>query len=475
MMAPTIRSGSLLATLALLPALAACGAGTERPSVVLVVVDTLRADYLGAYGFQGAISPNLDALAAEGVLFERCFAQAPWTKPSTATLLTSLYPETHGLTNHEGKYWGDGSAEAATGVLPDAATTLAEAFRAAGYRTAAFVSNPWIEREYGFAQGFEIYDDYSTALDTHADELIDGALRWLRTEAASEPFFLYLHFMDVHAPYDAPKADYDALASSPSFGAARVLAQEQRADVMWRNMERPAEWASEAMRTQLGYWKGRYASGVRAFDRRFGRLIAGLRRDRRLDACWLVVTADHGEQLFEHGKWSHGRSLYDHQLHVPLILRPPASVRGELRGRRVAALVEHVDVMPTLLRLADVAAPAGMQGREIGNLVLGREGTTASEDALAFGSATENDPWLRSARSATHKLLLDVESGAARLYDLTADPGEQRDIADEQPELRARLVDELLRHLAAAADAALEVETGAVPEELRERLKELGY
>ena len=192
---------------ATLAPLAACGEGRpEPPNLILVVADTLRADYLGFYGFDGDVSPILDRLAAESVVFENCFSQAPWTKPSAASLLTSLYPGTHGLTDHEGGY---GSEEPRTSVLPDSAVTLAEILGERGYRTGAFVANSFLARDYGFAQGFDVYDDYAAPAETPADEILVHAGRWLEHSDQDRPFFLYVHLMDVHWPYDAGQWDYD--------------------------------------------------------------------------------------------------------------------------------------------------------------------------------------------------------------------------------------------------------------------------
>ncbi|TDJ70682.1 MAG: hypothetical protein E2O39_09705 [Planctomycetota bacterium] len=448
----------------------ACSRPQLPPNIILIVVDTLRADYLGSYGFEGAISPNLDRLASESVVFEQCFAQAPWTKPSTASLLTSLYPQVHGLTNHEGKYWGEGSAEARTGILPDRAVTLAEELRDAGYRTAAIVSNPWLHHDYGFAQGFDFYDDHAAWSFARGDVIVDAARTWIE-ERGTEPFFLYVHFMDVHAPYGAPKVDFDALSGAPSLKADLELSEAQVPYNRWSNIEVRPDWATDAARHRLAYWRTRYASGVRAFDRSVQTLLYHLEHAGLLETSWVVLTSDHGEQLFEHGDWSHGRSLYDHQLHVPLIMRAP---RARDAGRRVGTIVQHVDLMPTLLSLAGVPLPDGLQGRDLSALLAG--GSLATDEEVSFGTATETRPGLCTVRTPTHRLVLDVESGEMQLFDLVSDPGEQRNLAADSPELAEKLRDRLALHLVeSTAAGTLESETGAVPESLRRQLEALGY
>ena len=453
-------------------ALAGCGSEPPKPNIVLIMVDTLRADHLGSYGYPADVSPNLDVLARESIVFENCFSQSPWTKPSTASLMTSLYPQVHGLTNHEGQYWGGEGSESRTGVLPDQAETLAESLRAAGYRTGAFIANSWVIRNYGFAQGFEVFDDYSARLDTPADKLIDEARTWLDSiEGRGDPFFLYVHAMDVHAPYDAPKGDYDLLLGNPSMADNRYLSNSEVPYNRWNNIEKRPDWATDDMRHQVAYWRTRYASGVRAFDRRVARLMADLRRRGVLENTYVVVTSDHGEQLFEHGDWSHGRGLWDHQLHVPLIVRAPERHGA---GRRVAEVVQQVDIMPTLLSLAGAAPASRMQGRDLSRWI--RSESEQESGTVSFGTATAKRPGLYSIRTRTHKLLFDIDTGEIRLFDLVSDPREQRDVAADQPELAQDLKDRLAAHISdSLADGTLESELAEVSQEVQQRLRELGY
>ena len=463
--------GSLFGRLsaALLAAVAACGSG-ERPSnLVVVVADTLRADYLGCYGFGNGVSPHLDQLATESVVFDRCFTQAPWTKPATASLLTSLYPETHGLTDHEGGFWSD-SPERRAGVLPASATTLAEALAASGYRTAGFTANSWLVRSYGFAQGFEMYDDFAARLDTHADEILDNARRWLEHSDPRQPFFLYLHFMDVHAPYDGSKSDYERLSGLPELQADRPLSDTEVPFNRWQNIDRKPSWVSEGERHRLAYWRTRYASGVRALDRRLDAFVHELRLSGRLDDTVFVLTSDHGEHLFEHGDWSHGQNLYDHQLRIPLIIRDAGGRGG---GRRVEEVVELVDVMPTVLALLRLPIPPGLEGRDLSPAFQGGE---LDADRASFATAVQRRPGMRSVRTGSHKLIVDLDTDETWLFDLRTDPTEQFDLAEREPDevraLRARLDD----HIAALAErGAIPVEDVVIPEDELRRLEALGY
>lgn len=445
------------------------GAGDQPVSVILVLVDTLRSDYLGCYGFEGDISANIDALARQSVRFDNCVAQAPWTKPSVASLLTSLYPEVHGITNHQGAYWGGESEELKIGVLPDQAVTVAEVMHAEGYRTAAFMTNPWLVKGYGFSQGFELYDDHAAGDTTRADTVLEGARRWLHGLEKNGRFFLYLHFMDVHGPYLGPEADAEAIQESPSLGPAHALDRAEIAaipeylrEVHWRTPE-------EAKRRRA--WRARYGAGVRAFDRAFGAFLAELRTEGVLDHTVVVVTSDHGEELCEHGGWDHGFNLRDHQVHVPLLIRLPGAKDG---GRVVDSVVSLIDVMPTLLALGGVKPPLGLQGHDLSRL-LGRDADRG--DGVSFSTATKNHPGLYAVRTRTHKLVVDISTpGSGRLYDLRVDPEEHENVASDQRDIARILRHELKQHLdRMRRRGRFQAAFGPVSSEMRRRLKSLGY
>lgn len=443
----------------------------ERPSILLVLVDTLRADYLGSYGFEGDVSPALDRLAAESLRFANCFSQAPWTKPSVATLFTSLYPEVHGLTNHEGLFWGPEQAEMKTGVMPEEAFTLAEALRERGYRTAGFMTNPMLAPTYGFDQGFETYQFYE--VQDLSNPVMDAAYNWLDALPAGQPFFAYLHLMDVHGPYDAPREDFDALRDSPSLGSPYHLTEEEVDGISGYLKRIP--WAQTEEARELLNWRAHYAAGIRDFDRRFSSFIERLRTSGRLDQTYLVLTSDHGDELFEHRGWDHGHSLFDHQLHVPLFIRRP---HGE-GARVVENVVSIIDIMPTLLSIAGIEPPASLQGRNLSRL-FAASFTDSPDDnddnEVSHGTATSDRPGLHAVRTRRHKLIFDLDTGETRLFDVESDPGEQENLADQRTEIVRRLRDQLLTQVAeSTAQGALEKRTAPVPDELVEQLRTLGY
>lgn len=441
---------------------------TQRPpSIVFVLVDTLRADYLGTYGFDGPVSPNLDRLAEESVVFERAFAQAPWTKPSIASLFTSLAPETHGVLAHDGKYVAPGGATT-TEALSQDATTLAESLAAAGYETAAFVANPWLKADHGFAQGFATWTQpQGFKLPVRAPLLLGAAGKWLAARDPAKPFFLYVHLMDVHGPYVAPDTDYDAVRESPGLGPSRPLTTDERARLLPYLLR--TRWADTPEANDVRTWRARYAAGVHAADRALGSFLNGLTALGVLDDAIVVVTSDHGEELADHGAWDHGLRLYDEQIRVPLILRLPGGASG---GQRVREVVSLIDVMPTLLARAGAAAPPAMQGRDLSPLL--DEDEAGTPGGASFASGVKWQPRMRSLRTPEWKLIADGD--AARLFDVARDPGEQQDLAATRPDERRALVSELEAHERKLGEQpALAREEAPVSDEMKRRLEALGY
>lgn len=463
----TVRLAPILV---LLLAACACGKRDRRPSIIVINVDTLRADFLGSYGFRGDVSRNLDRLAEQSFRFTNCYSQAPWTKPSVATLFTSLHPEVHGLTDHEGAYWGDETRSFKSGVLGEEAWTLAEALRDEGFATAAFVANPWLNSAYGFSQGFEHYDQEGMLFRATLDDLAREALRWLDGRQRSAPFFLYLHPMDVHAPYDAPRADFNALRRSSDVRSAIKLEPDRIPDMRWSNLETRPKWAGDELRRTVEYWRARYASGVRAFDRRLGNFLEALEQRGLLDEVLLIVTSDHGEELYEHGGWSHGRSLYRHQLHVPLLVRLPGGRQG---GSAPRLFFDQLDLMPTLLSMAGGEIGARAQGQDLSAVFAGRN---PSREAQSFAGANQAGPGWHALTTAKYKLIVNVRDESEELFDLVSDPQEQRNLARREPAILKRMKDRLSIHLRdSAAAGRFDPRAEPISDEVRQRLEALGY
>jgi len=324
----------------LLTALGACGeTGSEAPrNVILVCMDTVRADHLGCYGYDRATTPTLDALAERSILFEDASATACWTKPSVPSFLTGTYPVQHGV------YSGSSRDEAGThsDVLPQDATTLAEAFHEAGYATAAFVKNAQLRRGLGFEQGFDEYVDEAG----DAREIRWRARDWLDGHDEEQPFFLYLHFLDAHWPYPVPDeyatrwtdAEQAALFRGRDWRALRAAINDGEREL------------SIAEREGL---IGLYDGALRFIDDQLALLLADLERKGLAENTVVCVISDHGEEFLEHGRIGHGHGLYEGLLRVPWILHVPNRT-----PRRVTNAVSLTDVFPTLLSAAHVA-PTG--------------------------------------------------------------------------------------------------------------------
>jgi len=442
------------------------------PSVILIVIDTLRADYLGTYGFDGPISPTLDELAEESVLFESCSSQAPWTTPSIAAMMTSLYPEAHGVRlapddPRDLRSW----RKRWTRAIPDSTTTLAESLRDRGYRTAAFIANSFLARGLGFEQGFDTFDE-SAAVNRDRDSsmLLHAGLRWLRSmESTGDPTFLYLHLMDAHGPYTAPETDFQAVRGSAGLGAAEILPPRGLRRI--QAYLRTPRWAGNRDHNELRVWRGRYAAGVHAADRRLGRFIKALRDEGLWDSQFVVVTSDHGEELFDHGGWDHGYNLHEHQLHVPLIIRLP---KGHLGGTRVADLVRLVDLMPTLLDLSGADVPLGMIGLDLLPLAARLEGEDTRR--LAFATSVKDHLSKTSIFDGRFKLISDLTKRQFRLYDIAADPEERTNLATAEPGIVERLSERLREEIGRVAPGESTTgEVGKIPQEQLDRLRELGY
>lgn len=427
---PPVPALLLLATV---PALLAtgCGGVPEVPagrSIVLVSVDTLRSDRLPAYGYDGVETPAFDALAAEGVVFERAYSPVPLTLPAHASLVTGLLPPDHGVRDNAGYR-----------LEEDAGATVAELLGAEGYATGAAVSSFVLRRETGMARGFDLYDDRLEAgaratisqIQRPGGRTLEPALAWLHERAeVGGPFFLFFHIYEPHTPYDPPEPFASRYASTPG---------------------------------------GAYDGEIAASDRIVGDLVEGLRELGLYDEATVVLLSDHGEGLGDHGEEEHGILLYRESLQVPLVVKLPGGTRA---GERVAAPVQLTDVTATLLELAGAPAPEGL----VGHSLLAFLGSRAPEGLDPDGRTLYSEsfhPRLRFGWSGLTSVVRGrhhyIEGADRELYDLVADPAERNDRVREDRRTYAELRDAL-----AGFEAELEppFQEGS---ETREALAALGY
>lgn len=480
----------LLASAALAVAQEPPAAPPKRRSVLFYLIDTCRADHLSANGYERETTPFLEELAARGVRFENCFSQAPWTKPSVGTILTSCYPSATGM-------------HRLLDYLDSKFTTLPEALRDAGWYTVGFSANPLMGRLSNYNQGFRRFVDAASVIpggdpihyaSGSARRLNEQVLPWIEKNA-EWPYFLYVHSVDPHEEY-APSPEYLALFNDPDGEAAyrehwQALLDTKVVKIANYCTKEHFEKAGVAVDGFIEYGKGLYDADIRANDDEIAKLVDALREKGRLDDTIVVITADHGEEFMEHGGTSHAFMLWNELLHVPLIFVAPGLLP---EGLVVKDPVQSLDLYPTLLELLGVPAPEGLQGRSFAPLLRGEPGdgrpifaenheTPGSEQfflAQGITLSVIEGPW---------KFILNVKSPQGReqprrqLFRLDVDFAEKVDRAAEQPEVADRLEAMVLAWWTANRARNEKVEVGSLtvdelhdadPETL-DRLRKLGY
>lgn len=423
-------------------------AAFTKPSVILITIDTLRADHVGCYGAQTVKTPTLDALAHDGVVFERAISQVPLTWPSHAVILTGTYPFQNAVQDFTGQ------------PLAQQFRTVSQAFQQAGYATGAVVSAFVLDRSWGLARGFDFYDDAFSAetfdkkdaglVDRRAGESVAHAIAWLK-KTPRRPFFLWLHLYDPHSPYDPP----------------------------------------EPYRTE--YRSHLYDGEIAYADHELGNLMSWLKQNHLYDSSLIVALSDHGESLGEHGEDEHGFFVYNATVHVPLIVKPPAG-SGIAAGRH-GEPVETTAVSPTLLQLAGVKDPGKevyvqFQSHALLGTMLGTKSAT-NQEGRSPANQTANQapkdpaysetfyPFSSFGWSPLHALESErfhfIEAPKPELYDLETDPGETRNIAAEQPATVAVLRGKLQALLTHNPFTRQDAGAGNLSPDAQEKLRALGY
>jgi arylsulfatase A-like enzyme len=420
--------------------------GVAHPSnVILISIDTLRADHLGCYGHTLPTSPQLDAFAAEGIVFEDAVATSPWTLPSHLSMLTGLYPARHGVRTVDR-------------TLSDAIPTLATLLARRGFETAAVVNGALLRSRYGVSQGFtdfEVVESDQSRVGA-ASRVTDRAIRWLDDHRAG-PVFLFLHYYDVHSDYlSLPR--YQRIFAPPESPFKGITMQ-----LVEVNLGRIPIKKSDAASLAL-----LYDAGIRQLDDELGRLFAHLHRRGWLDDTAVVVTSDHGEEFLEHGGVLHGRTHYQELLHIPMILRGPAIPAGE----RIRTPVSLVDLVPTLLGLLRIAPPPSLDGVDLRPLWEAPQEPPLPRWLFAEAGPRWNRDEIRSVRREGYKLVLNRESQERQLYDLVEDPRERENLLESRPEVAEQLSAALARFMASDHEAPRVPE---MPTEVREHLEQLGY
>jgi len=451
---------------------------SKRPNIVFILIDTLRADRMGLYGYDRNTSPALDAIAAEGVTFDRTISQAPWTQPSMASLFCSRYPTVHKVLSHklaQAMQWG---RTPKMSVFDESFTTLAEVLHGNGYETAAFIANVMMSGCYGFAQGFGQYIDMPLRKKKYnvvpGDVINKEALSWLHRRNSRKPFFVYLHYMDVHGPYYArPQFHEPLFAQVEKMPAKRKLSDKQKKALRYLTTKQAAPIITRynKLADYLEFWAAFYDAGVREADQHIADLITDLKDMDLWDDCYMIITADHGEELQEHGFWGHGYTVHHTELHVPLIMRWPGVLPT---GKRIKETARLIDIMPTLLDELHIPAQSGMQGRSFKEIIAG---APPAQHVLALSEALRAAPQKKSLYLNDWKLITTPGRKTHELYNVGRDPLEQNNLyAQHSTEVRklTKLLDKQIMLNQKLASEVKAKEKLITPEEY-EQLKSLGY
>jgi len=443
-------AAALLALVIVLPVAACSGEPAppvpqRTPNIVLVTIDTLRADHLEAYGYPRATAPFLARLASSGVRFARGVSQAPWTLPAMASVHSSLLPSQHG------------AIEAET-ALPQAAETLAERLQAAGYATVGVVSHEFVSAKHGFAQGFDVFDE-SNVLGHEAVTSRDLTMTALaRLGEVQQPFFLWVHYFDPHFTYvrhpEFGFADGYTGALPDEITSGRLVGEERRAQPM-------ADY-------DLDFVKAVYDEEIAYTDEWIGTLWQGL-SDRYGEDTVIVVTGDHGEYFLERGRFFHGKDVYRELIDVPLIIA--GAIDEGLRGTVVEPAVATLDIPRTVLGVLGLPAD-GFGGVDLLEVARGGEPQPViAEGSYAFGT----DARTEAVQYRGFKLIHRLDDDGYELYDLGADPFERNDVFAELG-ADSEIVERLMQGLHWLRDQPrLEPQPVGLTPETLERLRQLGY
>ncbi|MHC5102646.1 MAG: sulfatase-like hydrolase/transferase [Planctomycetota bacterium] len=416
--------------------------------IVLISMDTTRADYLSCYGYQHKTTPNIDAVAAEAVRFEQAIAPIPLTLPSHSTMLTGTIPPYHGI--HDNLNY----------MLADSNLTLAEMLKASGYTTGGIISSYVLEDGFGLGQGFDTYDDEFDEIDNQlgaerrGGEVSAHAIKWL-DENRDEDFFLFLHYYDPHSPYDPPEP-YRGLFGS--IAAAEAIGLTDNTSLTADTDEKKK------------VFKLTYAEELAYTDHCIGQVINKLKSLDLYDSTLLIITGDHGEAFGEREEMGHGYYIYQESIHVPLIVKLP----GQQTAKTVSGAVGLIDITPTVCSLLGIETPQYIQGRDLSGALI--DEPSEDDDRYIYSESLLATKYNASPLLAvTGNRFKYIQTARPELYDLIDDPGETHNLVDAQSQ-RARILQDVLgvmleESLAAGTpDSALELD-----EESLKKLQSLGY
>ena len=449
---------TLILCLALAAALPFLSCRREAPkprNIIFVLVDTLRADRLGAYGYARDTSPNVDAFARESIKFENARSQASCTFPSANSILTSRWPAAF-----------LGQANQALGI-PEGIPSLAEILRLEGFRTVAVSASAVVRNTpsrfnptAGFGRGFEVFHEdcvwkSGACVNRAAEEHL---------KKGDKPLFLYLHYIDPHGPYQPPKRFQNRFAKGqPDKKWVRVGDPNPIGNWLYKGEEHPGFTEAD-----LRYLSDLYDEEIAFFDTQFAELLEKLRASGLLDESIVVFAADHGEEFLEHGHIKHCRTLFDNSIRVPLFIHLPG-----VDAKAVAKPVQNLDLVPTILDYLGIKSGYPFEGRSLRPLIDGHD--EGDEDAPAERYQYGMQGTFRSASDGRYKLIQDMGAGTFSLFDLSADPAEKADVLRRERRAFFRLRDSLTGWIGRSEGQGQESESVRKAKEAEEKLRSLGY
>jgi arylsulfatase A-like enzyme len=474
----------------------------SSPNVVFILIDALRADHLSCYGYSRKTTPCIDKLAREGTIFTNAFSTAGWTKPTTITIFSSLHAVSH-------------NAYIDAAIIPDNITILPEIFKQNGYKTGIFSSNIFISPQFGFNQGTDYFYTFMPSvltqhtlgsilrffgtktkffkkpfqlllkleqlilcgkvIDTSADGLNKAFIKWIDS-LNGKNFFAYLHYMEIHAPYNPP-FPYNEMFVTQTF-KEDLIKQELRAAMNMRTIKSTIKHMPDALslNEKKKYLISQYDGEIRYVDSSIGKLIEVLKKRKLLDQTLIIITADHGEEFYEHNNWEHGgRSLFDELIHIPLIMRYPTKLP---KRTKVDALVQQVDFLPTMLDICGIPPNKNemAQGHSILPIFEGSEKAFINRFVVSV-SCIPKILIKKAIRDRKNKLIVSNIGGniELQLFNLINDPKERINIIEANPTIKTYLLQNLEQFIKSLPKYNEFAKSTAIDQETRKRLKALGY
>jgi len=432
--------------------------------IILISLDTLRADHLGIYGYHRDTSPSIDAFAKESIVFEHAVVQSPWTLPSHMSIMTSLYPSFHGVTTLKKR-------------LANEHVTLAELLQKGEYRTAAFTDGAYMRAEFGFDQGFDIYDGKRWLIGIA--EILPKVKKWLNKNK-SKPFFLFIHCYDIHSPYNPPPP-YNNIFHDFTYTGHLIPSLKNMGAARWNKLKVNDE--------DLRHIMALYDGGIRYTDKKIGEFLSYLQYSGLEDQSLIIITSDHGEEFKEHGSFLHWQLYYRPNLHVPLIMRIPNYPKKEIK---IKELVQSIDLLPTILEIAGLAPHPKAQGRSLLPLIKRNKNffnrslwkafhLFKKDSIISFAETTIEsflEPFLGKDRNISiitddYQMIHDLKSQSTQLFNLKADPLAKNNIAKDHANISKRLLSQLEEVYSVTPPYKAPIIT--LDEQTHEQLEALGY